>query len=306
MSNRTKIPVTVVTGFLGAGKTTLINHVLEKYRDTKFALVENEFGDVPIDARLIKGVDASQMFELKQGCICCTISDEYEQILKELAGRFPDVEHLLIETTGVADPAGVIQPFFRDDELKNIYEFAGTICLIDAPRYNESPEKEITVKQLAVADCILVNKSEALDAEPREKLRLQLQALNPFSAISFVNYANAEDIRLNGLLKKKRSAFDFVSLAASHAHIQSRTFSFSEPLPRAEFIRRLEYVLDVHKRNIYRAKGILVFNNEPFEYILQGVGGSFELSEGDFSNDTHESLIVIIGHRLDGVELGSF
>src|SRR5665647_3913055 len=108
MKAKNKIAVTVITGFLGAGKTTFINRILKNNPDTQFALVENEFGEVSIDTKLIKGLDASQMFELKKGCICFAISDEYELVLQELAERFPNVEHLLIETTGIADPASVI------------------------------------------------------------------------------------------------------------------------------------------------------------------------------------------------------
>ncbi|HPE77926.1 MAG TPA: GTP-binding protein, partial [Draconibacterium sp.] len=102
MNRIEKINVTIITGFLGAGKTTFINQLLKQNSETQFALVENEFGDVAIDTKLIKGVDASQMFELKQGCICCTISDEFELVLQELAEKFPNVKHLLIETTGIA------------------------------------------------------------------------------------------------------------------------------------------------------------------------------------------------------------
>jgi len=94
MNQQQKIAVTVITGFLGAGKTTFINQLLKNYSDTQFALVENEFGDISIDTQLIKGVEASQLFELKNGCICCTITNEYEGILAELADRFPHVEHL--------------------------------------------------------------------------------------------------------------------------------------------------------------------------------------------------------------------
>ena len=132
MARNQKIKVTIITGFLGAGKTTFINYLLKKYTDVEFALVENEFGNAAIDTKLIKGVDASRMFELKEGCICCTITDEYELVLQELAERFPNVMHLLIETTGVADPASVIRPFFRDEKLQEIYSFRGTICLVDA------------------------------------------------------------------------------------------------------------------------------------------------------------------------------
>jgi len=140
MIQKDKISVTVITGFLGAGKTTFINFLLKKYPEIQFALVENEFGDVAIDSKLIKGVDASRLFELKQGCICCTITNEYELVLQELAERFPHVQHLLIETTGIADPAGVIRPFFREERLKELYSFNGTICMLDALNFEVQPE----------------------------------------------------------------------------------------------------------------------------------------------------------------------
>jgi G3E family GTPase len=160
MSHHNKISVTVITGFLGAGKTTFINRIIKSNPETQFALVENEFGDVSIDTQLIKGVDATRLFELKDGCICCTITNEYEGILKELAERFPHVEHLLIETTGIADPVSVIRPFFRDDQLKELYRFNRSICLVDTLNFEDQPDKEIALKQLAVADEILLTKTE--------------------------------------------------------------------------------------------------------------------------------------------------
>ena len=102
-------------------------------------------------------------------------------------------------------------------------------------------------------------------------------------------------------MKKTRSVFDFMSYNSSHSHIQTRTFSFEEPLQKGEFLRRLEYALDIHKRDIYRAKGMLYFENDPFEYFLQGVGGSFELIEGDFSEGDSNSVIVLIGKGLNEV-----
>ena len=204
MKEKTKIPVTVITGFLGAGKTTFINQLLKQYAENKFALVENEFGEVAIDTQLIKGVDASQMFELKQGCICCTITDEYELVLQELADRFPEVEHLLIETTGVADPAPVIQPFLSDKKLKELYSYNGTICLYDALHFDNQPEKEISLKQLAMADWVLVNKSEGLKDDEKEQKRIEIAALNPFARIMFSDYGSAAGIDLNNIQRKKR------------------------------------------------------------------------------------------------------
>ncbi len=302
MVQQNKIPVTVITGFLGAGKTTFINSLLAKYSNVQFALVENEFGDVAIDTKLIKGVDASQMFELKQGCICCTISDEFELVLKELAERFPDVEHLLIETTGVADPASVIQPFFRDKNLKDIYQFNGIICLVDALNFEIQTEKEIILKQLVIADHILISKSESTNNNQKETFRNEIQKLNQFAEIGFAEFGYPTDIQLNNISKKLRSEYDYLSFKPPHIHIQTKTFSFSQPIKKDEFLRWLSYTLDIYKREIYRTKGILLFGDEPYEFILQGVGGSFEITEGDLNLGNVKSELVFIG-KLEGLNL---
>lgn len=292
----------MITGFLGAGKTTFINQLLNKYPDKKFALVENEFGDVAIDTKLIKGVDASQMFELKQGCICCTITDEYEQVLLELAERFPEVQHLLIETTGVADPTGVIRPFFGDENLKALYRYNGTICLADALNFQTQPEKDIRFKQLAVADLILINKSEALTRNEKDKWLEAMGKLNVFAQLLFSEYGSADGVNLSNVAQKVHSVFDFMSLPSEHSFIDTKLMEFGTPIPKQEFLRWFSYLMDVNKRLIYRAKGILYFEGEPFEYILQGVGGNFELTEGDLVLEPGEGKIVLIG-KLENIQL---
>lgn len=291
-----KISVTVITGFLGAGKTTFINNLLQKYSSTQFALVENEFGEVAIDSKLIKGVDTGQLFELKQGCICCTITDEYELVLQELAERFPDVEHLLIETTGVADPAPVIQPFFRDEELKDLYKYSGTICLVDALNFRTQPEKEISLKQIVIADLVLINKSEDISTGQKEKLQSEVQTINPFVNVEFVKFGNTSEIQLASIQSKQHTEFDFMSFTSFHSHIQTKTLTFNKSLNKDKFLRWLSYSLDIYKNQIYRCKGILCFQNEPFEYVLQGVGGSFEIIEGDLILGEPKSEVVFIGN----------
>ncbi len=287
---------------MGAGKTTFINFLLKSNPDTQFALVENEFGDVPIDTKLIKGVDASQMFELKQGCICCTISDEYELVLKELAERFPNVDHLLIETTGIADPAPVIQPFFADEDLKELYEYNGAICLVDALNFKNIPEEEMAYKQLNVADLILLNKTETLDEIEQGELSAKMNQLAPLAKIQSTSFGEAKRLNLNALKQHSFNAYSFLSYKSNHALVQTKTLSFSAPLKRADFLYWLEYTLDIYKNKIYRCKGVVCFQNEPFECILQGVGGRFELEEGDFILEAPESHIVFIG-KLDGLAL---
>lgn len=302
MKRENKIPVTIITGFLGAGKTTLINNLLQKYSNTQFALVENEFGDVAIDTKLIKGVDASQMFELKEGCICCSISDEFELVLLELAERFPNVEHLLIETTGIADPTSVVQPFFKDKNLKEIFQYNGTICLLDAQNFESHPEREISIKQLVTADLVLINKSASLSADEKKNLQNKVQKINPFAKMVFVDYGNVSEIELNSIQKKSKTAFDFLSFTNAHAHIQTKTLSYSTPINKQDFVRWLSYTLDIYKNKIYRTKGILCFEAELYEFVLQGVGGSYEITEGDLILGETNSKLVFIG-KLEGLDL---
>jgi len=302
MNQQKKIPVTVITGFLGAGKTTFINNILKKYNDIQFALVENEFGEISIDTKLIKGVDASKMFEMRQGCICCTITDEYELVLQELVERFPNLEHLLIETTGIADPAPVIRPFFKDEKLKEIYQFNGSVCLVDALHFDKYPDKEISLKQITVADKLLVNKCDKLHPPHKHDLQSKLKSINPLAKLFFTEYGNAEAFDINEISEK-----DFPEELSGHQHnlMETKTIRFEQPLNKDEFIRQLEYNLDVHKNNIYRVKGILAFENEPYEFIFQGVGGDFELTEGENLISSMRSEIILIG-RLKDVDSMSF
>jgi len=302
MERNSKISVTIITGFLGAGKTTFINHLLKEYTEVQFALVENEFGDVAIDTKLIKGVDASRMFELKEGCICCTITDEFELVLQELAERFPHVEHLLIETTGVADPASVIRPFFRDANLQELYAFQGTICLVDASNFEKEAEKELKQKQVAIADLVLISKSEKLSSAEKDNLKDRIRLLNPLSEIIYTTFGISPQFKLNDVTFQPKFYPGFPKPKTSHSEISTQTLSFSMPLDKGKFTHWLSYTIDVYKNEIYRVKGLLCFENEPFEHILQGVGGNYELSEGENMVPDNKSELVLIG-RLDEIDL---
>ncbi len=299
MQENGKIAVTVITGFLGAGKTTFINYLLKINSEVQFALVENEFGDVSIDTQLIKGVDASQMFELKEGCICCTITDEYELVLQELAGRFPHVRHLLIETTGVAEPASVIRPFLRDENLQEIYRYNGTVCLVDAIHFDSQPELEIALKQLAVADVALISKSEDFSPEQKGNWTKKITELNPLAEVTFVYQDYSVEFDLNQITRKSTSLPESPNENHAHSALTTKKISYESALDKEEFSRQLSYFLDVHKNEIFRVKGILQFKNEPFKYILQGIGGSFELSESEsFVQPNTRSEIVFIGKNI--------
>lgn len=295
MNAKSQISVTVITGFLGAGKTTFINDILKTNPEKQFALVENEFGEVAIDTKLIKGVDASQMFELKNGCICCTISDEFEQALKELANKFPDVEHLLVETSGIADPAPVITPFFIDEDLKRQYHFNGTICLVDARYFHKYPAKKIAFRQLAVADTVIITKAEDISQIQKEKFTEELKLLNPLARYYISDFGHVSDFNPEEIQHKMKLTPDFSTENIKHEYLQVKSFRVTNPINKSQFTDWLSYTLDINKNDIFRVKGILCFENEPFEYILQGVGGRFELVEGDMILGNTDSSVVFIG-----------
>ncbi|MBN1820478.1 MAG: GTP-binding protein [Prolixibacteraceae bacterium] len=288
-----KIKTTLITGFLGAGKTTFINRLLKQYPGNKFALVENEFGEVAIDTKLIKGVDAGKMFELKNGCICCTIANEYELILLELAERFPSVEHLIIETTGMADPASVAKPFFTDEDIKNRFEYNGTVCLVDSVNFDIQPEKEISLKQIAVADLILINKCDLIDESVKNKLFKNITSINPLAEVLLVESGFSERFNLNSIISTGQKKMLHMADKPLHFHLISKTLTFNEPIEKEKFTDWLTYNLDIYKNQIYRIKGIVFFKDDPFKYILQGVGSGFEFAEDGFAFEKRSEIVFI-------------
>lgn len=297
MQKSDKISVTLVTGFLGSGKTTLINRILSECPETVFAVVENELGAVSIDGKLLKGVNASHLFELKNGCICCTITDEYEQVLIELAERFPDIQHLLIESTGVADPGEVLRPFFQNNELRRLYDFFGTIAVADASRIDFLIQQPIALQQLAIASMIVVSKMEKSALSDSLPVFELLRQTNPTAIIG--EYWETKSGRLLGNYWKDLSVRQFLPLftaeSGSHYKITSRTCYFNQPVNRRKFEDWISYQLDINRNSVFRAKGILYFENEPFEYYLQAVGVGYEIIEGGLKDALSSGAVVFIG-----------
>lgn len=144
MPVKPKIPVLIVTGFLGSGKTSFINHLLMKNKFVKIGLIENEFGDVSIDSKLLGKEFKDSIVELTNGCICCSIFNEFSLALQDLVKKHDQLEQLIIETTGIADPGPVIEPFFQDPDLIRLFELKGTICVVDAVQF---PNQKLNFEQ---------------------------------------------------------------------------------------------------------------------------------------------------------------
>ncbi len=168
-----KVPVTIITGFLGAGKTTLLNRLIAGYPEKKFAIIENEFGDIPIDQELV--VNARDgIFEMSSGCICCSLNEELGQLLLKLSSPEYDFDHLLIETTGIAEPDAVAAAFLgTGKETKYILD--GTICLADARDIAQNlQERGEAVRQVSFSDVILLNKTDLVNEEYLPKTKLAI------------------------------------------------------------------------------------------------------------------------------------
>ncbi|NJK81854.1 MAG: GTP-binding protein [Chloroflexaceae bacterium] len=184
-----RTPVTVLTGFLGAGKTTLLNRILTEQHGKRIAVIENEFGEIGIDHDLVIGAD-EEIFEMNNGCICCTVRGDLIRILGNLMKRKDRFDYILIETTGLADPGPVVQTFFMDDEMKQRLRVDGIVTLVDAhhiaQHIDDAPEAQ---EQIAFADVILLNKTDLVSADDLDALEARIRQINTQARIERTQHA---------------------------------------------------------------------------------------------------------------------
>jgi G3E family GTPase len=179
----TKIPVTVLTGFLGSGKTTLLNRILSENHGKRIAVIENEYGEIGVDNDLVIGAE-EEIFEMNNGCICCTVRGDLIRILGNLMKRRDRFDYIVIETTGMADPGPVAQTFFMDDEIKNALYLDGIVTLVDAKHVVEHLDNSDEVKeQIAFADVILLNKTDLASPSELDALEGRIHAMNAIARI---------------------------------------------------------------------------------------------------------------------------
>jgi G3E family GTPase len=202
-TTESKVPVTVLTGFLGAGKTTLLNRILTEQHGKKIAVIENEFGEVGVDNELVIGAD-EEIFEMNNGCICCTVRGDLIRILGNLMKRKDKLDYILIETTGLADPAPVAQTFFVDEDMQEKYQIDGIVTLVDARHVLQHIDDSDECKQqIAFADVILLNKIDLVSAEELRSLENKIRSMNSQARIHHTQNAG---IGIDHLLNIK--AFD--------------------------------------------------------------------------------------------------
>jgi len=327
-----KIPVTVLTGYLGAGKTTLLNRILSEPHGKKYAVIVNEFGEIGIDNDLVVGAD-EEVFEMNNGCICCTVRGDLIRIIEGLMRRKGKFDAIIVETTGLADPAPVAQTFFVDDNVNEKARLDAVVTVADAKwlkeRLKDAPEAK---NQIAFADVILLNKTDLVDEEGLKEVEARIRGINPYAKLHRTQRSN---IALDKVLGQ--NAFDldrildiepqFLETEDEHEHehhghehdhdhhhahghggakhyhdedMQSFSLKTDKPLNPEKFFPWIQELVAKDGPNILRCKGILSFKDDPDRFVLQGV---HMILDGDHQrpwkdDEKRDSRLVFIGRDL--------
>ncbi|MEM1188371.1 MAG: GTP-binding protein [Pseudomonadota bacterium] len=183
MNVHQKVPVTILTGFLGSGKTTLLNRILSEEHGKRIAVIENEYGEIGIDQALVIDAD-EEIFEMSNGCICCTVRGDLIRVLGNLMKRRDKFDYVLVETTGLADPGPVAQTFFMDDEIRDEFSLDGIVTLVDAAHIDQQlGRSDESTEQVAFADVLVLNKTDLVDGESLDGLEARLREMNRMARV---------------------------------------------------------------------------------------------------------------------------
>ena len=328
-----KVPVTVLTGYLGAGKTTLLNRILSEPHGKKYAVIVNEFGEIGIDNDLVVGAD-EEVFEMNNGCICCTVRGDLVRILDGLMRRKGKFDAIIVETTGLADPAPVAQTFFIDENVGRKTRLDAVVTVADAKwlteRLKDAPEAK---NQIAFADVILINKTDLVSPEELREVEARIRGINRYAKVHKTERAM---IPLDAVLG--RNAFDLDRIldiepeflegdghdhdhhhdhdhghdhhhdhaprgGLKHYHdeeMQSIALKSDKPLDADKFFPWVQELVQKEGPNILRCKGILSFKNDDERFVFQGV---HMILDGGHQRPWHKeekrsSRLVFIGRNL--------
>ena len=331
-----KIPVTVLTGYLGAGKTTLLNRILSENHGKKYAVIVNEFGEIGIDNDLIIGAD-EEVFEMNNGCVCCTVRGDLVRILDGLMKRKGKFDVIIVETTGLADPAPVAQTFFVDEDVQAHARLDAVVTVADAKwladRLKDAPEAK---NQIAFADVIVLNKTDLVSKAELAEVEARIRGINPYAKLHRTERCA---VKLSDVLE--RGAFDldrildiepdFLDAGDGHDHhdhdhhdhshhhhdhghahdhgglkhyhdedMHSLSLKSDVPLDPSVFMPWLQRLIAEEGQKILRSKGILSFRDDNERYVFQGV---HMMLEGDHQRpwkegEKRESRLVFIGRDL--------
>ncbi len=310
MSTKPRIPVTILTGFLGAGKTTLLNYILQEQHGYKFAVIVNEIGAIGIDSQLVENAK-EEIVEMNNGCVCCTVRKDLVKSVQTLIKR-GGFDYLLVETTGIADPAPVAQTFLNIPQLQQYVQLDSMITVVDAEQIEKQiAEVETATEQIAMADFVLLNKTDLVDEAQLARLEGKIAEINPHARTfrtnhSQVNLKEVLDMAAFDVDQKLAADPKFLDeLNTRHHHeIASHSFRFEVPFNLERFEAFVEH-LSAHAK-VYRSKGFVSLAGNPRRAIFHGVNNRFTIFWDRLweKEETRVSQLVFIGKGLDEKAIG--
>jgi G3E family GTPase len=322
-----RTPVTVLTGFLGAGKTTLLNHILTAQHGKRIAVIENEFGEVGVDQDLVIGAE-EEIFEMNNGCICCTVRGDLIRILGNLMKRKDKFDYILIETTGLADPGPVVQTFFFDDEIKEKVRLDGVVTVVDCKHVALHWHDREVKEQIAFADVVLLNKTDLVPPPEIDLLERRINGMNA-SARVFRTQNAATDVNnlleIQGFNLQRIEQIDPKRVEESHHHdhepgeecapdcnhyhekghvhdesITSIGIELEGDLRANRVNEWFADLMATRGPDLYRFKGVLSLKGDPNKFVFQGVHMTLDGTPGSAWSDAKRvNKLIFIGRNLD-------
>lgn len=308
MTTQDTTPVTIVTGFLGSGKTTLLNRILKEDHGLKIAVVLNEIGDVNLDSELVSQTN-EELKVMNNGCVCCTVRGDLSRIAMDLIKKKVNFDHLMIETTGMADPNPVAQTFFLDENLQQHYHLDAIVTVVDLFHIEKNLEEiKETQDQVGFADVIVLNKTDLVDESRVQALENKIRELNSLAVIKRAQHCNVpvkEVVGIGAFDLGKRSEIDPSITKEFHAHthddaIQSIYIEEKRALDPQLLDRFMALVINELGGQVLRSKGVVNIKGEDKRFVFQGVHmsvGSAPDREWK-ANEERKTQMVFIGRHL--------
>ena len=311
----TRVPVTVLTGFLGAGKTTLVNRILTENHGKRIAVVENEYNELSIDRDLVVS-EAEEIIEMHNGCLCCLVRGDLIHALRELLQRRDKFDYILIETSGLTDPGPVAQTFVVDEYLKEKVSIDGIVTIVDAKHvWQHIDERQELKEQIGFADVVLLNKTDLVTEAELDKLETRVKSIN---ALAKTHRTKNSAAKMDDILDI--GAFDLERILSTHPNlltseedeceiaegISSVGIAFPGDLD-GEKMEEWAHELGHEKgEDIFRLKGVLSFKGVPDRVVFQGVHAIMDgQTDRPWGSDQRFNKVVFIGRNLDKNELES-